>query len=65
MNVTAAVGSETHELDLPSDATYADLLTAVDLNPHEATVLVDGTPVPDDGPIEVDQVRVLRLIKGG
>lgn len=56
-------GDETHELDV--EGTYADLLDAVGLGPHEATVLVDGRPVPDDRPIDADHVRVLRLIKGG
>lgn len=45
--------------------TYADLLAAVDLSPHEASVLVDGNPVPEDRPVEADRVTVLRLIKGG
>lgn len=66
MHVTAeVVGEQTHELDLTREATYADLLHEVGLNPHEATVLVDGRPVPDDGPVTVEHVRVLRLIKGG
>lgn len=66
MRVTAeVVGEQTHELDLASEATYADLLRAVELNPHEATVLVEGHPVPDDRPIDAERVRVLRLIKGG
>lgn len=69
-------GEKTHELDLAeldlgagpgSDArpTYADLLHAVDLSPHEVSVLVDGRPVPEDQPVETDHVTVLRLIKGG
>ncbi len=29
------------------------------------TVLVDGTPVPEDAPCEASEVQVLRLIKGG
>ncbi|ARS89717.1 ubiquitin-like small modifier protein SAMP2 [Natrarchaeobaculum aegyptiacum] len=45
--------------------TYADLLRAVDLSPHEVSVLVDGRPVPEDQPVETDHVTVLRLIKGG
>ena len=65
MHVTVhVVGAEDHEVDLP-DPTYGDLIDAVDLNPHEATVLVDGRPVPEDAPVEETEVRVLRLIKGG
>ena len=63
MVTVEVVGSETHELDV--DGTYADLLDAVGLGPHEATVLVDGRPVPADGEIDADRVRVLRLIRGG
>ena len=48
-----------------ADPTYGDLLAAVDLSPQEATVLVDGRPVPDDAPVEADRVEVLRLIQGG
>ena len=66
MNVTVEVlGGEVHECSLPADATYADCLRAAGLSPHEATVLVDGRPVPDDGPVETDHVRVLRLVQGG
>lgn len=68
MQVTAeVVGQGTRELDLAADATYEDLLHALELSPHEATVLVDGTPVPEDGSVgrEQEQIQVLRLIKGG
>ena len=63
MVTVEVVGDDTHELDV--DGTDADLLDAVGLGPHEATVLVDGRPVPEDRKIDADQVRVLRLIKGG
>lgn len=63
MVTVEVVGSGTHEIDV--DGTYADLLDAVGLGPHEATVLVDGRPVPEDREIDADQVRVLRLVKGG
>jgi sulfur carrier protein len=66
MQVTAdVVGGEEHELTLPSDATYADLLRACSFSPHEATVLVGGSPVPEDAPVAADRVEVLRLVKGG
>ena len=65
MDVTVeVVGDDTYHLSL-SEPTYADLLRAVDLSPHEASVLVDGRPVPEDQPVEADRVRVLRLIQGG
>jgi sulfur carrier protein len=67
MDVTAeVVGEDTHDLSLEGAApTYADLLAELDLSPHEASVLVDGRPVPEDRPVEADHVRVVRLIKGG
>jgi peroxiredoxin Q/BCP len=65
MNVTVeVVGEGSHDLEV-ENATYADLLAAVDLSPHEASVMVDGRPVPEDQPVEADHVTVLRLIKGG
>lgn len=69
MDVTVeVVGDATHELtdaDLPPDPTHGDLLRCVGLSEHEATVLVDGRPVPEDAPVETDHVQVLRLIQGG
>ncbi|ELZ11010.1 hypothetical protein C479_09373 [Halovivax asiaticus JCM 14624] len=76
MRVTVDVkGEETHEVDLEtaegtpaarsSPPTYAELLAAIDYSPHEVSVLVDGHPVPEDQPVETDEVTVLRLIKGG
>jgi sulfur carrier protein len=61
------VGEDTREVAVAADATYGDLLRAVDLGIHEATALVDGTPVPEDRPVDpgAGTVRVLRLVKGG
>ncbi|ADQ65669.1 hypothetical protein C499_10704 [Halogeometricum borinquense DSM 11551] len=59
------VGEETHEIRVEDDDTYADLVRAVDLSPHEVSVLVDGSPVPEDQPVAVERVKILRLIKGG
>ena len=65
MQVTVeVVGEDTHEFDV-TDETYADLLGAVDLSPHEVSVMVDGRPVPEDQPVDAEHVRVLRLIRGG
>ncbi|MFC4989494.1 ubiquitin-like small modifier protein SAMP2 [Saliphagus infecundisoli] len=72
--VTVSVaGEDDREVELeeiaggapPETPTYADLLSAVELSPHEATVLVEGRPVPEDRPVEAERVTVLRLIKGG
>jgi len=66
MNVTVeVVGEDTREVTVDETATYADLVEAVDYNPQAVSVLVDGSPVPDDQPVEAAHVKVLRLIKGG
>ncbi|WP_123623263.1 ubiquitin-like small modifier protein 2 [Halorubrum sp. CSM-61] len=66
MNVTVeVVGEGTHELDIPDDATYADLVREAGYHPQEASALVDGSPVPGDRVVDADEVRLLRLIKGG
>jgi sulfur carrier protein len=66
MNVTVeVVGEETHEVSLADGDTYADLVRAVDLSPHQVSVLVDGRPVPEDQRVTESHVKVLRLVKGG
>ncbi|SFR88465.1 sulfur carrier protein [Halomicrobium zhouii] len=66
MNVTVdVVGEDSHDVAVDDDATYADLLAAVDLSPHAVSVMVDGHTVPEDQPVDADHVRVVRLIKGG
>lgn len=66
MDVTVTVaGEDAREVTLPEDATYADLLAAVDCSAHEATALVDGQPVPADAQIEAEEASVLQLVKGG
>ena len=60
------VGEGTREVEF-DDGQYGDLLAPFDVSPHEVSILVDGTPVPEDQSIEgdVEHVRVVRLIKGG
>ncbi len=66
MHVTVDIkGDHTERVELAADATYADVLQAVDLSPQEATVLVDGRPVPDTDAVDTTTVTVLRLVKGG
>ena len=66
MEVTArVVGDEDHSLTLPDDADYAALVRELGYSPHEVTVLVDESPVPEDAPVEADRVEVLRLVAGG
>lgn len=65
MDVTARVmGGDTHHLEL-EDATSGDVLHAIGLSPQEATVVVDGRPIPADQPLEYEEVNVVRLISGG
>ena len=61
------VGEGTREVEAGEDATYADLLAPFEVSRHEVSVLVDGSPVPEDAPVgeSVERVRVLRLIQGG
>jgi len=66
MDVTCEiVGGETREIEVAADATYGDVLEAVGVSSHEASVLVEDSPVPEDRPVDTDSVRVVRLIKGG
>lgn len=65
MRVTVdVVGDESRDVDIRG-GTYGDLLDAVGLSPQEASVLVDGRPVPEDQAIESPEVTVLRLVEGG
>lgn len=66
MRITVEVVGE-DEVDVAVDpgATYAELLAGVGVSPHEATVLVDGRPVPEDGEVDAERVQVLRLVTGG
>ena len=65
MDVTVeVVGEDTYEVSL-AEPTYADLCAAVGYSTHEVSVLVDGRPVPEDQPVAVERVTVLRLVQGG
>lgn len=67
MEVTVdLVGGDSHEVSIES-GTYEDLLSPLEVSKHEVTLLVDGRPVPEDESIDesVDEVQVLRLIRGG
>jgi len=66
MNVTVeVVGDHERDLSLSADATYADVVRESGYSPQEASVLVDGSPVPGDQPVEAERVKLLRLVKGG
>lgn len=59
------VGEGTHTVEASVGATYAELVEAVGYNVNEVSVLVEGTPVPEDERVDAEHVQVLRLIKGG
>jgi sulfur carrier protein len=59
------VGEETRTVETSPGMTYVELIEAVGYNVNEVSVLVAGTPVPEDQPVESDHVTVLRLIRGG
>lgn len=59
------VGEGTRTVEASTDTTYAELVEAVGHNVNEVSVLVDGTPVPEDQPVAAERVTVLRLIRGG
>ncbi|TKX80548.1 ubiquitin-like small modifier protein 2 [Halorubrum sp. SD626R] len=66
MRVTVeVVGEGVSECDLDDGATYDDLIREAGYHPQEASALVDGSPVPGDRVVDAEEVRVLRLIKGG
>jgi sulfur carrier protein len=66
MDVTVeVVGEGTDEYSLAADATYDDLIREAGYHPQEASALVDGSPVPGDRVVDAEEVRILRLIKGG
>ncbi|MFP4530672.1 MAG: ubiquitin-like small modifier protein SAMP2 [Halodesulfurarchaeum sp.] len=65
MRVTVdVVGDRTEEVTI-EEGTYGDLLAAVDLSPHEASVFVDGRPKPADESVTEREVQVVRLVQGG
>ena len=65
MEVTVSIpGEETQDIAI-EEGTYGDLLKAVGYSPQEASVLVDGAPVPEDAPVTSSSVTILRLIAGG
>ncbi|MGM0371313.1 MAG: ubiquitin-like small modifier protein SAMP2 [Halobacteriota archaeon] len=65
MQVTVNVLGEGSETVTVEDPDYGDLLAAVDLSPHEASVFVDGQPKPADGTVTEAEVEVVRLVRGG
>ncbi|MFB6086324.1 MAG: ubiquitin-like small modifier protein 2 [Halodesulfurarchaeum sp.] len=65
MRVTVDIVGDRREEVTVEEATYGDLLAAVNLSPHEASVFVDGRPKPADEPVTESAVQVVRLVQGG
>ncbi|MFB6221954.1 MAG: ubiquitin-like small modifier protein 2 [Halolamina sp.] len=66
MEVAAeVVGEGEQTVTLPEGADYATLVEKLGYSPHEVTVLVDESPVPEDAPVTAEKVQVLRLVAGG
>ncbi|ERH06860.1 MAG: hypothetical protein J07HN4v3_02485 [Halonotius sp. J07HN4] len=59
------VNETTHDVSVNETATYADLIAEIGYSPWGVSVLVDDSLVPEDQPVAVNTVRVVRLIKGG
>ncbi len=54
------------EVDLSSGATVGDVLSCMELKPDSHIVLLDGTPVPEDYPLEEGQhLTILKVASGG
>jgi sulfur carrier protein len=59
------IGEGRRTVTVAEPATYADVIRACGHSPQAVTAIVDGHPRPADTPLETDQLRLLRLIKGG
>ena len=54
------------EVEVSCDATVIDVLCCMDLKPDSHIVLLDGTPVPEDYPLEEGQhLTILKVASGG
>lgn len=68
MEVTVDVpGNTTRSLDLPEDATVADLVATLPVSIHEVALVADGRTLPADAPIppNAESLHVVRLVEGG
>ena len=65
MEIAVTVPGEDEYRVRMNEGTYGDLLREIGYSPQEASILVDGNPVPADQPITAERVTVLRLVAGG
>lgn len=69
MEVTVELQAEergTRTVEVPEEATAADVVEALSYHPEAHVVIREGTPLPLDAPIEDgDEVTVLRIVSGG
>jgi hypothetical protein len=59
------IGEGRRTVSVRPPATYGDVIRACGHSPQAVTAIVDGRPRPADTPLETDELRLLRLIKGG
>ncbi|MFB6310781.1 MAG: small archaeal modifier protein 2 [Salinirussus sp.] len=61
------IGDGTRTVSVPETATIADLVEPLPVSIHEVAVVVDGKTLPADAslPRDAEDIRVIRLIKGG
>ncbi|MDI9645069.1 MAG: MoaD/ThiS family protein [Archaeoglobales archaeon] len=53
------------EVEVDGKKSYAEILESIGINPETVVVLKDSTPVPNESPAEVGEVKVIRVISGG
>lgn len=53
-------------VDIPEGSNYYDLLSVLEINPETVVILLDGTPVAFDAPVQrSNSLDVIRVVSGG
>lgn len=60
----SVIGEKTYHFTITNE-TYGELLNEIGLSPQEVAVIVNGRPVPEDQTVSEDEIKVIRMIKGG
>ncbi|MBC8521841.1 MAG: MoaD/ThiS family protein [Methanomicrobia archaeon] len=60
---------EERRIEVSNGDTYENVLEKLKLNPVEVVVLRDGTPVPEDEKVDVNntkgEITIIRIVSGG
>jgi|GEM_PF-1473619 len=60
---------EERRIEVSNGDTYENVLEKLKLNPVEVVVLRDGTPVPEDEKVDVNNTKgaitIIRIVSGG